>query len=224
LRSSFGCVRPERLLGGGDLPIRDPVVDAGPSGGSAKTALELNAAAHGATICSRLEWDYGLALADGAETDIAAARRRAGYGEPVRIPVSGTFDDSMCPLLHTGRLKLVEIEGQEVLPGIRFLLTPGHSIDHSAIELTSGGDVAIFGGDVMHHPLKLYDLDLVSCFCEFPEAARRSRQALLIQPAEREALYCSAHFPLSSAGKINREGAVYRWTFQHDNHSSMISV
>jgi hypothetical protein len=74
----------------------------------------------------------------------------------------------------------------------------------AAIELTSEGEVAIFGGDVMHHPLELYDLNLVSCFCEFPEAARRSRRILLERAAETSALYSTAHFPRSSAGRVSR--------------------
>jgi len=169
------------------------------------------------TICSRLEWNYGEALADGDERGITASRAAAGFGDPVRNPVSGTFDDSMRPLKSTGRVRLVEVNGDEVLPGIRLLPTPGHSIDHAAIELISDGRRAIFGGDVMHHPLELYDTDLVSTFCEFPEIARRSRRALLERSANDKVLYLSAHFPLSSAGRITKDGDGYRWTFSEDN-------
>jgi len=114
-------------------------------------------------------------------------------------------------------VRLVEVNGDEVLPGIRLLPTPGHSIDHAAIELISDGRRAIFGGDVMHHPLELYDTDLVSTFCEFPEIARRSRRALLERSANDKVLYLSAHFPLSSAGRITKDGDGYRWTFSEDN-------
>ncbi len=165
------------------------------------------------TICSSLEWRYGEALASGSEEGIEAARTEAGLGLPVRVPVSGTFDDSMRPLTTTEGVRLIEVKGQEVLPGIRYLSTPGHSIDHAAIEITSEGRRVIFGGDVMHHPLELYDPDLVSSFCEFPDAARRSRRALLERAAEEKALFMTAHFPLSSAGEITRDGAGFRWTF-----------
>jgi len=164
-------------------------------------------------ICSKLEWDYGAALADGDEQGIATARAKARLGEPVRIPVSGTFDDSMRPLRRTGQTRLVEVNGDEVLPGLRFLSTPGHSIDHAAIELISEGQVAIFGGDVMHHPLELYDIELVSSFCEFPEVARQSRRFLMEQSARNQALYLSAHFPLSSAGRITKDGKGFHWAF-----------
>ncbi len=172
------------------------------------------------TLCSKLEWDYAAALADGDEQGIASARARAGFGMPVKIPLGGTFNDSKRPLQATGRVRMVEVDSREVLPGIRFLPTPGHSIDHAAIELTSEGQRAIFGGDVMHHPLELYDTDLVSSFCEFPEAARRSRRSLLERSAKDEALYLSAHFPLSSAGKVTKHGDGFQWTFVEDAECS----
>jgi glyoxylase-like metal-dependent hydrolase (beta-lactamase superfamily II) len=165
------------------------------------------------TICSSLEWAYGKALADGEEQEIASARTQAGFGEPIRIPVSGTFNDSMRPLQRTGRLRLVEVNGKEVLPGIRFIATPGHSIDHAAIELESNGSRAIFGGDVMHHPVEIYDPALLSSFCEFPEPARQSRRFLLESSAKEDCLYLSSHFPSSSAGRITREKDGYHWEF-----------
>ena len=165
-------------------------------------------------ICSGLEWRYGAALADEDTTGIAQARRQAGLGEPIRTPVSGTFDDSMRPLESTGKVRLIPIDEREVMPGIRFISTPGHSIDHASIELESNGTIALFGGDVMHHPLEVHETDLVSCFCEFPEATRRSRRKLLEHAVAREALYFSSHFPLSSAGRVTRDGDRYAWHFE----------
>ena len=110
----------------------------------------------------------------------------------------------------------MRIDGQEVLPGLRFLPAPGHSIDHAVIELHSAGQRAIFGGDVMHHPLELFDTGLVSSFCEFPETARQSRRHLLERSANDKALYLSAHFPQSSAGFITKIGDGFNWTFAHE--------
>jgi glyoxylase-like metal-dependent hydrolase (beta-lactamase superfamily II) len=165
------------------------------------------------TICSQLEWRYGAALAAGDEPGIAAAREQAGLGAPIRVPVSGTFEDSMLPLLDGGRVRLVPIDGAEVLPGVRFLPAPGHSIDHAAIEIRSGEAAALFGGDVMHHPLEVYDPELVSSFCEWPDAARRSRTAMLEHAVRSEATWFSAHLSRSSAGRITRRDSGYGWTF-----------
>lgn len=164
-------------------------------------------------ICSGLEWRYGAALASGDEAAIAAVRREAGLGEPIRVPAPGVFEDSLLPLQAAGRLQLVEVDGEEVLPGIRFISTPGHSIDHAAIELSSRGEMAVFSGDVMHHPLEIHDLQLVSMFCEFPDAARRSRRRLLDRLVETKAVCFSSHFPLSSAGHVTADDACYGWSF-----------
>ena len=165
-------------------------------------------------ICSALEWRYGAALAAGDETTIGTVRKEAGLGEPIRVPASGVFADSMLPLRAAGRLRLVGVDGAEVLPGIRFIGTAGHSIDHAAIEIASRGALGIFGGDVLHHPVEVYDPELVSMFCEFPDAARRSRHMLLRRFAETRALYFSSHFPLSSAGRVSAEQDRYGWAFE----------
>ena len=164
-------------------------------------------------ICSDLEWRYGAALAREDEAGIEAARTEAGLGEPIRVPVAGVFADSMIPLEAAGKVRRVKVDGSEVLPGIRFLPMPGHSIDHAAIEIASEGKIGLFGGDVLHHPLEVHDTELVSMFCEFPDAARRSRHLLLKRAVETEALYFSSHFPESSAGAIGQSSDGYTWDF-----------
>jgi glyoxylase-like metal-dependent hydrolase (beta-lactamase superfamily II) len=164
-------------------------------------------------IVSELEYAYGLALTSNDEVGISAARARAGLGQPVRLPVSGTFSDSMMPLTGQIAVRLVTVDGSEVLPGIRFLPTPGHSIDHASIELTSEGETALFSGDVFHHPVEVYDPDLVSIFCEFPDASRRSRRWFLDHAAATGSMVFSSHFPHPSAGRISRSPHGFEWSF-----------
>jgi glyoxylase-like metal-dependent hydrolase (beta-lactamase superfamily II) len=104
----------------------------------------------------------------------------------------------------------------------RFLSTPGHSIDHAAISITSQGHEAVFGGDVVHHPFELSDPELVSMFCEFPEAARTSRRKLADHIAESGALYFSSHFPASSAGRITKTDRGYKWTFAEPDRQKQL--
>ena len=164
-------------------------------------------------FCSGREWRYGAALAAGDDARAAMERAAAGLGDPARTPVAGVFEDSMAPLEAAGRVRLIEVDDGEVLDGFRYLPTPGHSIDHGSIALTSQGESAVFGGDVVHHPFEIIDPELVSMFCEFPDAARRSRVRLLEHLAATRALYFSSHFAGSSAGHVVREGADYRWAF-----------
>ncbi len=167
-------------------------------------------------ICSGLEWSYSAALAAGDEAAAAHARERAGVGEPARLPTPGVFDDSLRPLAETGRLQFVEVDGREVLPGVRFVGTRGHSIDHAAIEIVSEGETGVFGGDVLHHPVEVHQPELVSMFCEFPDVARASRRRVLEQAATRGVVYFSSHFPLSSVGRVERAGEGFRWKFEDE--------
>ena len=164
-------------------------------------------------ICSDLEWRYGAALTDDDEAEIARCREEAGLGEPVRDPVSGTFADSMRPLDGAVPIRRIPIDGAEVLPGVRFLPTPGHSLCHAAIEIVSEGEVALFSGDVFHHAAEIYETKLVSMFCEYPAAARQSRRFFLDRAADTQATVFTSHFPQSSAGKISRRSDGYQWTF-----------
>ena len=164
-------------------------------------------------ICSDLEWRYGSALTDGDEDGAVVCRREAGLGKPIRTPVSGTFLDSMRPLDGRVPIRRVHFDGSEVLPGIRFVPTPGHSIDHASIEIVSEGEVALFSGDVFHHPLEIHVPELVSVFCEFPDAARRSRLGFMERAADSSAVVLTSHFPLSSAGRVERTPSGFEWRF-----------
>ncbi len=163
------------------------------------------------TVCSAREWHYGAALTDGDQIALKQIRSDAGLGTRVRNPVSGTFSDSMRPLESLGKVRLVEVDGSEIVPGLKFLPSPGHSIDHASIELVSDGHFAIFGGDVIHHPIEIYEPELVTCFCEYPQAVPASRMKILEHTVDRAAVYFSSHFPQRSAGRIFRNGAAFRW-------------
>jgi hypothetical protein len=72
---------------------------------------------------------------------------------------------------------------------------------------------ALFWGDVMHHPLQFVRPDWNSVFCEFPEAARKSRHRVMNHAAETNALVFTTHFAGSSAGRVSREDDQLTWHF-----------
>ena len=155
---------------------------------------------------------YGESLAAGREPAEAASPASA-LGPALRKPADRVYDDSVRPVIEAGLARLIAVDGAEVLDGISFIPTAGHSIDHASIRLVSGGDQALFAGDVMHHPLQVYEPSLNSCFCEFPEAALRSRALVLEDAAERGATVFTTHFAQSSAGRISRTGRRFSWHF-----------
>jgi glyoxylase-like metal-dependent hydrolase (beta-lactamase superfamily II) len=159
-------------------------------------------------VFSELEQRFcaGLAGGDGLSQ---ASRSEA----QLEAPVPGVYAESVAPIVERGLAKPIRIDGSEFIEGISFHPTPGHSLDHAAILLRSGNREALFGGDVLHHPLEVYQPDLVSIFSEFPEAERSSRRWVLENAVKRRAFYFSSHFPETSAGCLSRDKGQYKWHF-----------
>ncbi|MET1026134.1 MAG: MBL fold metallo-hydrolase [Dongiaceae bacterium] len=63
--------------------------------------------------------------------------------------------DSVDPVIEAGLAQMIEIDGSEPIEGFAFHPTPGHTIDHASISFHSQGEVALFAGDVLHHPLQV---------------------------------------------------------------------
>jgi glyoxylase-like metal-dependent hydrolase (beta-lactamase superfamily II) len=86
---------------------------------------------------------------------------------------SGVYEDSVLPVIEAGQAQMVDPDGSEFLEGIAFHPAPGHTIGQMAISLTSPGANALFGGDVMHHPIQVYRPEWNSRFCEGVETQRQ---------------------------------------------------
>jgi glyoxylase-like metal-dependent hydrolase (beta-lactamase superfamily II) len=121
--------------------------------------------------------------------------------------------DSVAPLFEAGQADPIPIDGRELIAGFRFLPTPGHTIDHSSIELTSAGETALFPGDLLHHPSQVFHPEWNSVFDAFPGQAAESRRAFLARAADTDALVLTTHFASPSAGKISPVGAGFAWRF-----------
>jgi glyoxylase-like metal-dependent hydrolase (beta-lactamase superfamily II) len=127
------------------------------------------------------------------------------------IPSLGVYEDSVRPVIDAGLVDYVGRDGGKYLNLFEFIPTPGHSIGHMSIALTSNGQHAIFAGDILHHPFQVYRPDINTVFCEFKEDATNSRQKMLNRFADTGALYLSTHFPRSSAGHVARASDGFRW-------------
>jgi len=163
-------------------------------------------------IFSGRERAYATALSAGDGSD-AAIRDAAKLGPMAHPPLEGVYEDSVLPIIEAGLAREILVDGSEVVDGFRFLPSPGHSIDHASISFTSAGERALFWGDVMHHPLQVARPDWNSVYCEFPQAAARSRRWAMEQAAETGALVFTTHFAESSVGRISRDGDRFSWQF-----------
>jgi glyoxylase-like metal-dependent hydrolase (beta-lactamase superfamily II) len=130
-------------------------------------------------------------------------------GEPRRM----VFEDSVLPLIEAQQARMVPDAGEEIVDGIRFLPTPGHSIGHMAIEIRSRGETALFCGDVMHSPLQVHRPEWNSTFCLDQSQARASRRWLLEHAVKTGASLFPAHFPETSAGVVREGSHGFEWRY-----------
>jgi glyoxylase-like metal-dependent hydrolase (beta-lactamase superfamily II) len=96
------------------------------------------------------------------------------------------------PLAAAGQLSLVD--GDTTVAGpVRVVATPGHTPGHQSVLVETGDDLVLVTGDLLVHAVQLVDPDLPYAIETDPEAARRSRRALLAELAGRGGLLATAH-------------------------------
>ncbi|GBG55616.1 MBL fold metallo-hydrolase [Sporomusaceae bacterium FL31] len=122
--------------------------------------------------------------------------------------------DSIEPIIAAGLADMIKIDGSELIDGLSFKPTPGHSIDHTSIALTSQGEEALFVGDLLHHPIQVRYPELNSIYDAFAEQSRLSRRWALEYAAERKAILFCSHFPESSAGTVTHHNRKFHWNYR----------
>lgn len=120
--------------------------------------------------------------------------------------------DSVLPIVAAGLADPIAIGGLEAIPGFTFHALPGHSPHHAGILWKSGGAIALFSGDVMHHPVQVSRPEWNSRFDADPATARTSRRQALELAADTNAIVFTAHFGGTSAGRVSRDGPSFCWT------------
>jgi glyoxylase-like metal-dependent hydrolase (beta-lactamase superfamily II) len=119
------------------------------------------------------------------------------------------FSDSVKPVFDAGLVDLVASD-QVICPEIRLEPTPGHTPGHVSVRIASKGEEALITGDCMHHPCQMARPDWASAADSDPDMARTTRLALLDRCADAPLLVIGTHFSGPTAGRVVRDGLVYR--------------
>ncbi|HUG92117.1 MAG TPA: MBL fold metallo-hydrolase [Planctomycetaceae bacterium] len=111
--------------------------------------------------------------------------------------------DNLLPLRDSGQLRLIDGD-VEIVPGIRSLVTGGHTAGHMAVVIDSGGETAVYLADLCpswRHLATLwcmsYDVDLLQ--------VRRMKPNLLGQIADQGWLALVDHDPDHAAARLRRD-------------------
>lgn len=108
------------------------------------------------------------------------------------------------------RLQLISREG-ELLPGVRAVESPGHTIGHMHFELSSAAQVMAYTADVTrHHVLGLeHRWEFVGDFD--PKLSIETRDAVLARYADERMPILSYHYPWPGLGHVVRFGDAFRY-------------
>lgn len=115
------------------------------------------------------------------------------------------YDDSVSPVIAAGQADLIETE--HVIDN-RLIVkpAPGHTPGHVLLDMRDGGDAAVFCGDVIHHPVQVYEPSWNMRSDEQPAVAYATRRRVLEFCAESRALLFPTHFTAPHVVAITCDG------------------
>jgi len=128
-----------------------------------------------------------------------------GEWEAARHPNERTratyLPENLTPLEESGQLELVEGETR-VTSEVVIIPSPGHTEHHASVVITSGGEVALYVGDIAQHRAQLERLAWVSAFDVLPLVSLETKRRLMEQAMRENALVISVHLPFPGTGRM----------------------
>jgi glyoxylase-like metal-dependent hydrolase (beta-lactamase superfamily II) len=118
--------------------------------------------------------------------------------------------DSVRPIFDAGLAVLVDSD-YAVTDEVRLEPSPGHTPGHVSVHISNGGAEAVITGDLMHHPVQCARPDWVSSADSDANLALKTRRSFLERCAESGILVLGTHFATPTAGRIRRDGEVWRF-------------
>jgi len=101
--------------------------------------------------------------------------------------------------------------GDEVLPGVHVIDTPGHTQGHVSLAL-AGGDGLVIGGDVLTHPIISFrHPEWRPATDHVPEQAVETRKKMLDRMASDRSALIGFHLPYPGRGMVERKDGAYRF-------------
>jgi glyoxylase-like metal-dependent hydrolase (beta-lactamase superfamily II) len=128
---------------------------------------------------------------------------RGGYAGGVRPDDRLMYEDSIAPVHRAGQAVLWAGE-HRIDDHLVLEAAPGHTPGSAVLRLASGGDRAVFAGDVLHSPVQILAPGCNSCFCADPRQAAATRRRVLERAADERELVFPAHFAGAGALEILR--------------------
>lgn len=102
--------------------------------------------------------------------------------------------------------------GDEILPGVLSVASPGHTVGHMSFIISSEKENMLITGDTILHQYVSFDhSDWHFAYDMDPELAVKSRKMLLDMAAKDQLLVVGYHLAYPGVGHVARRGSGYRW-------------
>lgn len=148
-------------------------------------------------IMLKKEWEFWASIPDLKQVDKLIQQEMHAYVRKNLMPIREQFT-------------LVD-EKTEILPGIKFIIAPGHTPYHCLFNISSGTEQLLYSSDLTHHPVQIARPDC-SVFGDFnPEQSRRTRARIISQAAKTNVLVFTCHFPFPGLGHIIKKDGWLTW-------------
>jgi glyoxylase-like metal-dependent hydrolase (beta-lactamase superfamily II) len=102
-------------------------------------------------------------------------------------------------------------DGQEILPGVQAMQTPGHTVGHTVYMITSGGKTICNIGDVAHHVILFEHPRIEVAFDTDSKQGAESRVKLFDLLAAQRIPLLVFHMPWPGLGQLAKRGDGFRY-------------
>ena len=102
-------------------------------------------------------------------------------------------------------------DGQEILPGVQAMHTPGHTVGHTVYMITSGGKTICNIGDVAHHVILFEHPRIEVAFDTNSKQGAESRVKLFDMLAAQRIPLLVFHMPWPGLGQLAKRGDGFRY-------------
>jgi glyoxylase-like metal-dependent hydrolase (beta-lactamase superfamily II) len=172
-------------------------------------------------LCTHLHVDHvgwNTRLVDGAwvptfpNARYLMGRAEFEYWRSEAGPEAGdpaVFQDSVKPVWEAGLVDLVDTD-HRLCDEVSLIPTLGHTPGHVSVRIASRGEEALITGDFIHHPCQMAHPEWASSVDYDQAASTRTREAMFASLSEAGALVIGTHFAAPSAGRVVRDGEVFR--------------
>jgi glyoxylase-like metal-dependent hydrolase (beta-lactamase superfamily II) len=128
-----------------------------------------------------------------------------------------------CPWITDSVLPIVAAQRADIVRSdyafndlVSLLPTPGHTIDHFAVHAGRPGADAVLTGDMIHSPIQARYPELGMMSDYDATQAGQTRRSLFGRFCDTSTLFCTAHFPQPSVGRIIPHGDAFDFTILAD--------